>query len=397
MKCLNVEDRSIVFRLPFRLFPRMRPVKFTCTKHTKKSLTRHDKACKDPHPEILFQLINDSSRWISMLLRQTYKERGEKGGKFLEVEIIQHKCFSAFSAPLAGPPLTWGRGAGVSHWNQTLGYLNNGRNPSPFQIVKAGFCQERDSERQPVRDEGGELWSVSSLTGMTFLFLFAWQKPIVSGSSRRLIHIIPIKERKLDIYISQDWGEAIVGRCWMWPFSRRPPTNGRVSGKKKKKMPNLFSCQNHRALFWVRENNQETATDCQREIPVSIPVAHELFFFLHSELWSVQRHLTWVHRRLKNKVEWRCKGQLMVSPFFHVFIFKKIDRKCSWQLHARPGCLKAITMKLHFRRLFINLPVKGVRSHPGGVVAASPLCLLLCRVFLLHSADLHWNHCQFWQ
>lgn len=160
---------------------------------------------------------------------------GKKGGKFLEVEIIQHKCFSAFSAPLAGPPLTWGRGAGVSHWNQTLGYLNNGRNPSPFQIVKAGFCQERDSERQPVRDEGGELWSVSSLTGMTFLFLFAWQKPIVSGSSRRLTHIIPIKERKLDIYISQNWGEAIVGRCWMWPFSRRPPTNGKeCQGKKKK-------------------------------------------------------------------------------------------------------------------------------------------------------------------
>lgn len=67
-----------------------------------------------------------------------------------------------------------------------------------------------------------ELWSVSTLTGVTFLFLLVWQKPIVSGFSHWLMDIVPIKVRKLDIYISQNsWKTFIVTGCQMCPFSHQ--------------------------------------------------------------------------------------------------------------------------------------------------------------------------------
>ena len=73
---------------------------------------------------------------------------------------------------------------------------------SSFQIVKVSFCQGGDRERAGRWETEGELWSVSSLTGMTFLFLFAWQEAIVTGFSHWLMHITPIKEHRLDFFVS---------------------------------------------------------------------------------------------------------------------------------------------------------------------------------------------------
>lgn len=85
------------------------------------------------------------------------------------------------------------------------------------------FLSNRQSEFLPrARQKGSqwemerELWSVSTLTGVTFLFLLVWQKPIVSGFSHWLMDIVPIKARKLDIYISQNcWKTFIVTGCQM--------------------------------------------------------------------------------------------------------------------------------------------------------------------------------------
>lgn len=62
--------------------------------------------------------------------------------------------------------------------------------------------------------------------------------------------------------------------------------------------------------------------------------------------------------------------------FFNIFIFKEIA--CLWRAAAavsKAGCLKAITITVHFHRLFINLTMKGARSYLGGDIVL-PFCLL---------------------
>lgn len=113
--------------------------------------------------------------------------------------------------------------------NQALKYLNNGRNGPPFKSSKwisAKSKTEKDSQREMER----ELWSVSTLTGVTFLFLLVWQKPIVSGFSHWLMDIVPIKVRKLDIYISHNsWKTFIFTGCQMCPFSYQDRINMHIS------------------------------------------------------------------------------------------------------------------------------------------------------------------------
>lgn len=99
------------------------------------------------------------------------------------------------------------------------------------------FLSNRQSEFLPrARQKGSqwemerELWSVSTLTGVTFLFLLVWQKPIVSGFSHWLMDIVPIKVRKLDIYISQNcWKTFTVTGCQMCPFSHQDRIKMRIT------------------------------------------------------------------------------------------------------------------------------------------------------------------------
>lgn len=112
-------------------------------------------------------------------------------------------------------------GAWVSQQNQALKYLNNGRNALTFKSSK-WISARRQTVKGCQWETGRELWSASTLTGMTFLFLLFWQKPIVSCFSHWLMDIVPIKARKLDIYISQNcWKTFIVTGCRMCPFSTK--------------------------------------------------------------------------------------------------------------------------------------------------------------------------------
>lgn len=118
------------------------------------------------------------------------------------------------------------RGVWVSQWNQTLKYLNNGGNGLPFKSSKwisAKSETEKGSQRETERD----LWSVSTLTGVTFLFLLVWQKPIVKGFSRWLMDTVPIKSRRLDIYISQNiWKTFSIPGCWPALFPTKQNKTG---------------------------------------------------------------------------------------------------------------------------------------------------------------------------
>jgi len=72
-----------------------------------------------------------------------------------------------------------------------------------FQIVKVSFCQEGDRESQLVRGRGRTLVSIHSdrddisiLVCLTEFYCYQL--------SQWLMHIISIKEHKLDIYINQN-------------------------------------------------------------------------------------------------------------------------------------------------------------------------------------------------